>query len=203
MHVRAAKMPRQVRSQAHVEKLLDAAVTLIARHGVAGLTMAAVGKAAGSSPGSLYQFFPNREAIVDAVATREAARVTDCIDVALIEWTKAGALNAVGLVDALLPPLQAVYDANSAWGEILHALAHRGEPGATEKALDSEVMARLGVALQQLAPRATPTMVERAVQLILEIGHAGLVAARDDALTFAEVRRCLVAYTDAWCAANQ
>ncbi|MCA6297380.1 MAG: TetR/AcrR family transcriptional regulator, partial [Phenylobacterium sp.] len=65
-----AKSPTQDRGQRRVQLLLDAAADLILVHGAEGLKMDMVAKKAATSPGSLYQFFPNRAAILVALMER-------------------------------------------------------------------------------------------------------------------------------------
>src|SRR5580765_1998696 len=73
----ARKQPRQGRSQVTVDAIVTAAERVIERTGVTGLTTTAVAEIAGVSIGSLYQYFPNREAILGAVVERALDRVFD------------------------------------------------------------------------------------------------------------------------------
>ncbi len=50
-------------------RLLRAAEAVIAEHGHEAATMCAIAERAGSSVGSLYQFFPNKDAVVQALCT--------------------------------------------------------------------------------------------------------------------------------------
>jgi AcrR family transcriptional regulator len=59
---------RQERGARRVEAIVAAAATLFAERGFDGTSMNAIAKASGLTIGSLYQYFPNRESIVDAVA---------------------------------------------------------------------------------------------------------------------------------------
>jgi AcrR family transcriptional regulator len=61
------KRPRQARSQATVDAILAATARVLVRQGFDGLTTNAVADAAGVSIGSLYQYFPNKEALVAAL----------------------------------------------------------------------------------------------------------------------------------------
>src|SRR5499426_3224118 len=61
------KRPRQLRSRATVDSVLDATARVIVKYGFDGLTTNAVAEAAGVSIGSLYQYFPNKEALVAAL----------------------------------------------------------------------------------------------------------------------------------------
>jgi AcrR family transcriptional regulator len=59
---------RQERGARRIEEIVAAASALFAEHGFDGTSMNAIAKAAGLTIGSLYQYFPSRDAIVDAVA---------------------------------------------------------------------------------------------------------------------------------------
>lgn len=62
--VSSRKQPRQQRSAALVSAVLDAAVQVLTREGAARFTTARVAERAGVSVGSLYQYFPNKAAIL-------------------------------------------------------------------------------------------------------------------------------------------
>ena len=59
---------RQKRGLFRVEEILAAAGTLFAERGYDNVTTNMIAARAGVSPGSLYQFFPNKEAIAQAFA---------------------------------------------------------------------------------------------------------------------------------------
>jgi AcrR family transcriptional regulator len=59
---------RQERGARRVADIVAAAGLLFAKRGFDGTSMNAIAKAAGLTIGSIYQYFPNREAVVDAVA---------------------------------------------------------------------------------------------------------------------------------------
>ncbi|MFS6749767.1 TetR/AcrR family transcriptional regulator, partial [Staphylococcus aureus] len=64
------KAPRQARSRATIEAMLDATARILGERGWAGITTNAVAETAGVSIGSLYQYFPNKLALVEAVRQR-------------------------------------------------------------------------------------------------------------------------------------
>ena len=67
------RVPVQDRSLARVNRMLDACAALLDEVGYEALTTTLVADRAGVAIGSLYQFFPDKRAIVQALATRNLA----------------------------------------------------------------------------------------------------------------------------------
>ncbi|MCW6008576.1 TetR/AcrR family transcriptional regulator [Micromonospora sp. CPCC 205371] len=74
------RTPQQARSKARVALLLDAAERVLVRDGVAALTTSRVAAEAGVSVGSLYQYLPDRGAIIDALAATYLTRLEGLMD---------------------------------------------------------------------------------------------------------------------------
>lgn len=70
---RLRRVPTQARSRARLRRLLDTAEEVLAGEGAEALTTTRVAEAAGVSVGSLYQYLPNKGAIVQALARRYLA----------------------------------------------------------------------------------------------------------------------------------
>ncbi|MCG9890905.1 MAG: TetR/AcrR family transcriptional regulator [Thermosynechococcaceae cyanobacterium MS004] len=66
------KQPKQARSQATVEAILSATTHILTETGYDQLTTNRVAERAGVSIGSLYQYFPNKEALIFALAEHHA-----------------------------------------------------------------------------------------------------------------------------------
>lgn len=71
----ARKRPVQGRSTATVEAILQAATYILVKRGWAAFTTNAVAEKAGVNIASLYQYFPNKEAIVAELQRRHVAEV--------------------------------------------------------------------------------------------------------------------------------
>ncbi|WP_431699685.1 TetR/AcrR family transcriptional regulator [Pseudomonas sp. BR20] len=67
------KIPAQARSRATVEAIIQAATYILTKVGWEGLTTNAIAERAGVNIGSLYQFFPNKEAVIAELQRRHAA----------------------------------------------------------------------------------------------------------------------------------
>lgn len=70
---RLRRVPTQARSRARLRRLLDTAEEVLASEGAEALTTTRVAEAAGVSVGSLYQYLPDKGAIVQALARRYLA----------------------------------------------------------------------------------------------------------------------------------
>ena len=85
----SARQPRQDRSRHKVELIFEATIRLLEKGGLDGLTTNAIALSAGVSIGTLYQFFPNREAILGSLADREIAAMSDRVTEAMENVTIA------------------------------------------------------------------------------------------------------------------
>lgn len=73
------KQPKQARSTELVEAILEAAVQVLAREGAQRFTTARVAERAGVSIGSLYQYFPNKAAILFRLQSDEWRQTSDLL----------------------------------------------------------------------------------------------------------------------------
>lgn len=71
---KARRRPSQRRSRETVDAILDGAARVLERHGYARGTTNRIAERAGVSIGSLYEYFPDKDAIVVALAERELDR---------------------------------------------------------------------------------------------------------------------------------
>src|SRR3990167_3819191 len=74
------KRPKQQRSRQMVETLVEATALCIARHGLDGTTTPLIADIAGVSVGSLYQYFENKEELIEALVERIAGDVTRALN---------------------------------------------------------------------------------------------------------------------------
>lgn len=69
------RKPRQARSQERVNRILAVAETLFTTEGYEKTTTNAIAAQAKVSIGSLYQFFPDKAAILQSIATQYTGRL--------------------------------------------------------------------------------------------------------------------------------
>lgn len=77
------KKPRQERSRATVDAILEATAHILVAHGFEDTTTRQVAERAGVSIGSLYQYFPSKEALITALVERQIQRVLEICTEAL------------------------------------------------------------------------------------------------------------------------
>ena len=70
---------RELRADDVEVRILDAAMVCLGRHGVAKTTLDDIAREASCSRATVYRYFPNRAAVVDAAVHAEIDRVTDQI----------------------------------------------------------------------------------------------------------------------------
>lgn len=75
----ARKRPVQQRSVATVDAILEAAARILETHGHAGYNTNDIARVAGISIGSLYQYFPNKDAITAGLVRREMTALVEAI----------------------------------------------------------------------------------------------------------------------------
>jgi len=76
---KSRKKPRQARSKATVEAILGGAARVFVEHGIDGATTNHIAAAAGVSVGSLYQYFPNKEALAAELIERHLGELLDIL----------------------------------------------------------------------------------------------------------------------------
>lgn len=155
------KQPKQERSQVTVEAILSATAHILTENGYNRLTTNRVAERAGVSIGSLYQYFPNKEALIFALAEHHAN-----------EMVQLAKQHLEGLSDRTIPEvLRQIIKAALAAHAVnpkLHRVLHEQIP-------HSEVMKRLDQAkvenllrsfLAQRSDQLRPKNLELAVFMV-------------------------------------
>jgi AcrR family transcriptional regulator len=96
------KQPKQARSSELVSIILEAAVQVLAKEGAQRFTTARVAKKAGFSVGSLYQYFPNKAAILFRLQSDEWRRTSEMLQSILEDVQKPPLQRLRTLVNAFI-----------------------------------------------------------------------------------------------------
>ena len=98
---RPRKVPRQERSRSTVEALLEATARVLIREGYEGATTIRIAGESGYGVGSLYDYFPNKDALVAALIERHAEEMVGLVGSVVIFETLTPAL--VRILRSALP----------------------------------------------------------------------------------------------------
>lgn len=89
------KQPKQTRSRQTVEIIVEAAARILEQYGLDNFTTNAVAERAGVSIGSIYQYFPQKSALIGTLITRETSRLVKDAEAAIGQPSGISALVTV------------------------------------------------------------------------------------------------------------
>ena len=193
---RARRTPVQERSAARVQRMLDAAAALLDEAGWEATTTSAIATRADVSVGSLYQFFPDRAAVLDALAQRSFARFS-----ALVEERLAAGITDWSVAVPLVVDLYADFMRTE---PAFRQLSFGGPVGARSLDPDQDNNAVVAALLRRSLLVAAPGLADGpdlalAVRVAVEAGDAvlGLAFRRDpqgDPVLVEEAKAVVLAY---------
>jgi AcrR family transcriptional regulator len=192
---RLRRVPRQARSRERLARMLDAAEELLVAEGPGALTTTRVAAAAGVSVGSLYQYLPDKEAIVEALANRYLAEFEGLMDELAAQAGGEGWEDPVGrLVDEFAHRYRDRPGYRALWfgRELTAGLreADRHNKAALARGLERTLHA-LGVAGELGVEARTGVLIADAL-----LQEAFRADPRGDAQLIAEAKRVLRLYLD-------
>lgn len=156
------KEPSQARSTQLVADVLAAAVRVLERDGAAGFNTVRVAEKAGVSVGSLYQYFPNKQAILFRLQVEEWKKTSAALDALLADRRLAPAARLRATVRAFF---------QSECDEAALRLALDAAAPSYDEAPEVQETRRRGLRviqrfLREAAPRATPRQRAFAIELL-------------------------------------
>jgi AcrR family transcriptional regulator len=166
------RAPTQERSRVRVEKMLAAAIAIIAEKGSDALRMAEVAQMAGVSIGSLYQFFPEKAALIRTLAERYNEQGRRCIADELENVTDGPSLRAAfaRLIDVYYAAFLAEPVRRDIWSGMM------ADP--TLRAFELEESrgnaALLATAMMKVKPTADRNAVEATALVIMSLGESAI-----------------------------
>ncbi len=155
------RKPSQERSRDRVERILDATASLLSEMAVDKITTAAIAAKAGVPIGSVYQYFPNKLAVLAQLARRVMAEVdmkTASLiaeDFGVLPWDQA--------IDRAIDATMQGYSEQPGYAQLLLSIRPTPEFGAITDESNERVAALLALhpALQALIPKERIELVSR------------------------------------------
>ncbi|MDQ1045733.1 TetR/AcrR family transcriptional regulator [Streptomyces sp. V4I2] len=190
---------RQARGERRIIQLLEAAATVFSTTGYTAASTNAIAREAGVSPGTLYQFFPNKEAIAIELGDRLMHEMRDTYGEALAPIDPVTPLE-----EAVGAAVERFIDFNCQH-PVFFALMHGPDvPGRITEAHDalhSTLHSRIEGLLSSFLPDASPADLTRTAHMCLGMYKAGLelALAHEGAEREAyvqELKNALVRYLD-------
>jgi len=194
------KTPRQARSRATVEAILDAGAQLLGQHGWAKFTTNEVAEVAGASIGTLYQYFPNKFALIDAITRRHFDDV-----LAVLRTMDNDAMSLTERIETLVNGMITIHSVNPALHRVL--LEEAPSSAALQSAHDAfeaEYLRRYQVLVRPAGGRRHQASDQAAAQ-VLSAAVAGAIhdAARRGTLATPILRQEMIALVRAYLLTRQ
>jgi AcrR family transcriptional regulator len=160
-----------------VELLLDAAAAVIAESGLEAATAEAIALRARTAKGSLYQFFPNRDAVLAALALRYADEMRQIHERAFPMDPHGMPLDR--LIDRIIRPLAEFHDSHPAFRRVFASVEGpagetRTTPARLRAGLFESFVDRLDVLFASRNPRLPARERRRAALVSATVGQAVL-----------------------------
>jgi AcrR family transcriptional regulator len=171
---------RQARGQRRIEQILDSAAQVFAEVGFEAASTNAIAARADVPIGSLYQFFPNKEAIAEALADRFTRRLRDT---QAVFGPEIESLPLDELIDHVIDPLVDFHVAHPGFQALFTGSLVSPRLAAAVDAFLAAVVGRAEAMLAVRAPGLSPERRARCARVSVEIVRAmlPLIVASDPA----------------------
>ncbi|MBN9237120.1 TetR family transcriptional regulator [Mesorhizobium hungaricum] len=165
------KQPRQERSSKVVDRILDAALILTREQGTKTPTTLAIAQRAGLSVGSVYQYYPNKEAILLDLARRWLGAFPEVI-AKRIEAPRPTDRDAFRReVRELFIDTSRLYLDNASLMPVIEAITGNAELRPIQNEYDERIIALYAAWLQHVNPALKDEVAGRLGVLMMEVGH--------------------------------
>jgi AcrR family transcriptional regulator len=117
------RIPRQERSQARFERVLEASLRLFAASGYESVSMREIAREAKMPIATVYQYFPMKLAIVREMWTRYTSSITETLTAGIQRSLKDGTDQSNVLIGIIIDRMAQLQSANPAFIEIWSCVA--------------------------------------------------------------------------------
>lgn len=164
------RTPSQSRAQEKIRRIAECATALIAAKGSDSLKMSEIAQQAGISIGALYQYFPDKSALIRYLFERCNAQSRQCI---------AEGLAAASSADELPVAFNALMDDYLALMRLEPAMRGIWSATQTDKSLSKLEIAEsrrngqlLAKTIRRLAPGTLPSQLDETAFLLMHFGES-------------------------------
>ena len=171
--VSARKGPKQQRAKVTVAAILDGAVRVLDREGAEAATTSRIAEVAGVSVGTLYQYFANRDAILDALQDREFDRATEMMNRVL---ARGAYQSDREVARAVIEGLLELHGAAPALHRLLVVEGLRVTPTERVQAFDMRIIAVVRSFLTLAHVRIRRTNLDAAAFVVYQAVRASMLA---------------------------
>ncbi|PKW07934.1 transcriptional regulator, TetR family [Streptomyces sp. 1222.5] len=190
---------RQARGERRIAQLLKAAAQVFCTTGYTAASTNAIAREAGVSPGTLYQFFPNKEAIAIELGDRLMHEMREAYGEALAPVPPGTPLEEA--IGSAVDRFMAFNTDHPVFFALMHGPDIPGRMAEAHDQLHSTVVGRIEALLTSLMPGTAQADITRTAHVCLGIYKAGLelVLGREGAERAAyvqETKDVLVRYLD-------
>jgi AcrR family transcriptional regulator len=165
----ARRQPTQQRSHERLERILSVAKELIAHNGSDALKMSEIAQRAEISIGSLYQYFPDKRAILRTLAEQYTAESRRCIEEALAEAHDKTSLAQA--FSSLVDRYYAMFLGKPVRRDIIAGMRVDKDLMAIELAESQANGALLAAAIRRVHPKADAKRTNALAFLIWQLGE--------------------------------
>ncbi|HEY1178907.1 MAG TPA: TetR/AcrR family transcriptional regulator [Phytomonospora sp.] len=188
---------RQARGELRIAQILDAAALCFGEVGFAATSTNAIAATAGISPGSLYQFFANKDDIARALAKRYIRLLEAAHGEAFAD--EVGKLPLGEMLDRIVDPIVAFNLANPGFQALLADPGVPSQVSEAKKPLHAVMLTRIDAIFGVRAPDLPPETRRRGAEVAVGIFAALLrmvlaAGASERPALVAELKRAVGGY---------
>lgn len=165
--------PRQARARELKQKIREASIHVLEAEGIDKFSTAAVSKYLNISIGSIYRYYPNKQALLDTLA-KEWLEESKTVLKEIESWPIENMAIGEFMADFLSRSAE-VYRRHSKLTLLLQSILESPKLREVEEKHDAYIIRRLAVVLKRLSIGTSDTERQRLSEILLAQGHYGLI----------------------------
>lgn len=173
-------LPQQQRSRRRYAAIVDAAAELFATNGFDATTMEAIAATSGSAIGSVYRFFPNKQAVFRAVAAG-ALELAQAVFVEIMEIAASGESRWHEVLDQAVDAFAQMHRSEAAPRAVFANLQLYGEFAEADQQMSREFIRATTRVMEAWIPNVEPATREVIATMVIQTVSGILVLSKREA----------------------